>query len=52
MNCSRELLEAYFDDELDAGQQAAVQKHLTTCLNCSGAYERLNKQRADVRTIG
>jgi len=50
MNCSRELLEAYFDGELDAGQQAAVQQHLTTCLNCSGAYERLNKQRADVRT--
>jgi anti-sigma factor RsiW len=49
MNCSRDLIEAYLDDELDAAQHSAVEQHLATCPNCSEAYAGLRKQKASIR---
>ena len=47
MSC--ELLEAYFDDELDAVQQAAMERHIGECANCTASYARLREQRAAIR---
>jgi anti-sigma factor RsiW len=43
MNCdqTRELLDAYVDGELPPAQATAVAEHLTTCAECSEAYEQL-----------
>lgn len=49
MNCSRELLEAYMDEELDPAASASVEEHLSTCQGCSEAYSRLQTQRASIR---
>ena len=49
MNCSRDLIEAYLDDELDAAQHSAIEQHLPTCANCSETYARLRKQKAIIR---
>jgi anti-sigma factor RsiW len=49
MNCSRDLVEAYIDDELDAAQHSVVEQHLATCQNCSETCARLRKQKADVK---
>src|ERR1051326_5150633 len=45
MNCARDLVEAYLDQELDASQRAAVEEHLATCTNCSETYARLRRQK-------
>lgn len=52
MNCtsSRELLGAYLDEELDAGLQAEVQKHLAPCYVCSNAYPRVRDQQVNIRS--
>jgi anti-sigma factor RsiW len=49
MNCSRDLVEAYLDEELDATQQTALKQHLAVCPACSEVYARLRKQKADVK---
>jgi anti-sigma factor RsiW len=49
MNCSRDLIEAYLDDELDAAQHSVVEQHLATCQNCSETWARLRKQKAGVK---
>ena len=49
MNCSRDLIEAYLDDELDAAQHSAVEQHLATCPNCTEAYARIRKQKAGIK---
>ncbi|HEY9131763.1 MAG TPA: anti-sigma factor [Dyella sp.] len=46
---ARLLLHAYLDDELDAAQSAAMQRHLQTCSPCAasyGDYQRLRKALA------
>src|SRR5690242_14745880 len=50
MNCSRELVEAFFDDELDAGQRAAIEQHLVSCPDCAAWHARLKTQRAGIRS--
>ncbi len=37
----RELLSGYVDRELDAGEQAAVEHHLATCVRCGNESSRL-----------
>jgi anti-sigma factor RsiW len=51
MSCSRDLIEAYLDGELDAAQHALVQQHMTGCPNCSEAYARLSRQKADIKAV-
>ena len=50
MNCSRDLIEAYMDEELDPGLSASVQEHLLSCQGCSEAYSRLRAQKANIRS--
>ncbi len=49
MNCSRELIEAYMDEELDPGLKAAVEDHLSTCQDCSEVLARLREQKAGIK---
>ena len=51
MNCSRDLIEAYMDEELDPGLSAAVEEHLSSCLVCSEAHSRFREQKASIRSI-
>jgi anti-sigma factor RsiW len=51
MTCiSSQELGAYLDEELDASQQTGIQAHLAACHTCTGAYARLRKRQADVRS--
>jgi anti-sigma factor RsiW len=50
MNCSRDLIEAYMDEELDPGLTASVEEHLSGCLSCSEVYSRFREQRAEIRS--
>lgn len=51
MNCgeAKELLEAYFDDELDLVNSLAVEKHLRDCAECSAVLERQKALRQAIR---
>jgi anti-sigma factor RsiW len=49
MNCSRDLIEAYVDNELDAAQHSAVEQHLATCPTCSETCVRLRMQTASIK---
>jgi anti-sigma factor RsiW len=51
MNCSRDLIEAYMDEELDPGLRAAVEEHLSNCPACSEAHSRFREQQASIRAI-
>jgi len=50
MNCSRDLIEAYLDEELDAGLGASVEEHLSVCSSCSELYARFLEQRTDIKS--
>jgi anti-sigma factor RsiW len=50
MNCSRELLEGYVDEELEAAVKADVEAHLAGCRNCTETYARLREQQAAIRS--
>lgn len=49
MNCSRDLIEAYIDQELDAARQAEVEQHVATCRDCSEIAAILRKQKAGIK---
>jgi anti-sigma factor RsiW len=49
MNCSQHLIEAYMDQEIDASQRAALERHLAGCEECAATYARLLDQKADFR---
>lgn len=49
MNCSRELIEAYLDEELDASLRVAVERHLAACPDCSHVHAGLLEQKADIK---
>ena len=49
MNCSRELIEAWLDEELDPGTAAAVEEHVEGCPACAEAVARLREQKARIR---
>ena len=49
MNCSRDLIEAYLDNELGAAQHSAVEQHLATCPACSETCARLRQQKASIK---
>src|SRR5215469_15004074 len=51
MSCSRDLVEAYLDEELDATQRADVERHLAICRDCAEAYARLRTQKDDIRAF-
>jgi len=50
MNCSRDLIEAYMDEELDPGLTVSVEEHLSGCQSCSEIHSRFRQQRADIRS--
>src|SRR5260370_29650230 len=50
MNCSRDLIEAYMDEELDPGFSASLEEHLSGCQTCSEAYSRFREQRENIRS--
>jgi anti-sigma factor RsiW len=54
MTCARarDLIEAYFDHELDADLRAAVEEHLTTCNSCTEAHRLLEQLREGMQTEG
>ena len=49
MNCAPDLIEAYLDNELDASERAALERHLAECADCAGRYARLRSQKEDVK---
>jgi anti-sigma factor RsiW len=49
MNCSRELLEGYLDEELDLVLKAEVEEHLAGCRSCSDAYSQIRERQAMIR---
>ena len=51
MNCSREWIEGYLDDELDSSLRAEAQEHMAHCAACSETYHRLQQQRAEIRLM-
>jgi anti-sigma factor RsiW len=51
MNCSRDLIEAYLDEELDSGRVSSIEEHLCGCRSCSEAYSRFRAQKANIRSI-
>jgi anti-sigma factor RsiW len=51
MNCSRDLIEAYLDEELDPGRVASIEEHLSGCRSCSEEYSRFHAQKANIRSI-
>jgi len=51
MNCSRDLIEAYMDEELDPGLRAAVEEHLSNCPACSEEHSRFREQKASIKSI-
>jgi len=50
MNCSRDLIEAYLDEELDPGPKTAVEEHLSNCQACSEACTRFRELKASIRS--
>ncbi|HEY3839720.1 MAG TPA: anti-sigma factor [Bryobacteraceae bacterium] len=50
MNCSRQLIEGYIDEELDLESNAEVQEHIAGCQDCSAAYAKLREQQAAIRS--
>ncbi len=52
MTCSRELIEAYLDEELGPDRCAEIQDHLANCTDCSATYDRLQQQRTEIRQLG
>jgi anti-sigma factor RsiW len=50
MNCSRDLIQAYLDEELDPGVSASVEEHLSGCQDCSEVFARFREQRAEIRS--
>src|SRR5580704_16012508 len=50
MNCSRDLIEAYMDEELNPGLRNSVEEHLSSCHACSKAYSRFRAQKETIRT--
>ena len=51
MNCAREWIEAYLDEELDAQRRAEVAGHLATCAACAELHSRLQSQRDAIRSF-
>jgi anti-sigma factor RsiW len=50
MKCSRELIEAYMDEELDPGLSASVEEHLSGCPSCSEVHTRFREQKTNIRS--
>jgi anti-sigma factor RsiW len=50
MNCSHDLIEAYMDEELNAGLRVAVEEHLSSCPVCSETHSRFREQQASIRS--
>lgn len=53
MDCRRvrRFLSRYQDGELEPGQNAAVEQHLSTCTNCSQEFEILLQVTTGVKTL-
>ena len=51
MNCSRELIEGYMDEELDRGLQTTVAEHLADCRRCSEVYSQIIEQHTAIRSL-
>jgi anti-sigma factor RsiW len=49
VNCSRDLIEAWLDEELDAGGAAAVARHVEDCAACAEISARLREQKGRIR---
>ena len=51
MTCSRELIEALVDQELDPSRAAEVQQHLSQCRICSELLVRVERQKEEIRSL-
>jgi len=51
MTCSRETIESFLDDELDASARVQVESHLAECGACSELLGRLSEQQAQIRLL-
>jgi anti-sigma factor RsiW len=50
MKCHPELIEAYVDNEVDAGMKAQVEEHMAECAPCAEARTRLLERRKAIRS--
>jgi len=51
MSCSRELIEAYLDDELDPAAAAEMREHLLNCPDCADTCARIREQKTEIRSL-
>ena len=51
MNCTRELIDGFVDEELDPGLRAEVEDHLANCRDCSEAYSQIRARQAAIRSF-
>jgi len=51
MSCSRDLVEAYLDQELDANERSALERHLAICPDCAETYARLRGQKDNIKAV-
>jgi len=51
MTCSRELIEAYLDDELDPVGAAELREHLLNCPACADTCAKIREQKAELRSL-
>ena len=51
MNCSRELIEGYLDEELEPGIKSRVEEHLAGCPSCSETYAKIREQQGNIRSM-
>jgi anti-sigma factor RsiW len=49
MNCSRQWIDAYVDDELDASVRWEVEQHLAGCEACAGLRTQIAARREQIR---
>src|SRR5215831_3915185 len=51
MTCSRELIEAYLDDELNPAASAEVREHLLNCPACADTCAKIREQKGEIRSL-
>ncbi len=51
MNCSRELITGFVDEELDPDMKAEVEEHLAGCRGCSEEYSQILERQATIRSL-
>jgi len=51
MNCTRELIDGFVDEELDPGIRTEVEEHLANRRDCSEACSQIRERQAAIRSF-